>query len=66
MKFAVSVLVSMFVLDVFTRWVFVVRITYGSSEVDESFVVINAVTVSADTKLLRTSVQFCLNTPSLI
>ena len=42
----------MFVLDVFTRVGFVVRMTCGSSEVDESFIVINAVTVSAGTKLM--------------
>jgi hypothetical protein len=37
----------MFSLDIFTRVVFVVIITYGSSEVDESFIVMNAVTISA-------------------
>jgi len=55
----------MFVLDMFTRVVLVVRITCGSSEVDELFSVTN-VTVSANTNLLRTSVQFCLHTSSLI
>jgi len=40
------------VLDIFTRVVFVVRMTCGSSEVDESFIVTNTVTVSADTKLM--------------
>jgi hypothetical protein len=47
LQFAVSVLVSMFVLGIFTRAVFVVRMTRGSTEVDESFIVTNAVTVSA-------------------
>jgi hypothetical protein len=42
----------MFVLDIFTGVVFVVRMTRGSSEVDESFIVINGVTFSAGTKLL--------------
>jgi hypothetical protein len=53
-----------FVLDIFTGVVLVVRITGGSSEVDESFIVINVVTVSAD-RNLWTSAEFCLNTPSL-
>jgi CBS domain-containing protein len=41
-----------FVLDILPGLVFVVRMTCGSSEGGESFIVINVVTVSADMRLM--------------